>query len=99
MDVSDEEALRLAREAVDTLLQRAQAALTFSREPADIKCACDSLCELLRVWHTLNDHVSSSVGGLLRLVRQNCKHPGAQHGYNERDGSWMNACPICGETK
>lgn len=27
-----------------------------------------------------------------------CKHPGQKTGYNERDGSWANPCPVCGES-
>ena len=95
----DEEALRPLRAAVDALLQRAQAALTLSKEPADIKRACDDLRELLRVWNALDSHVTSSMSGLLQLVRKNCKHPDAARGYNERDGSWMSPCPICGESQ
>jgi len=97
--ITDEEALRPLRAAVDTLLQRAQAALTFSTEPTEIKRACDDLRELLRVWNAMANHVSSSVSGLLQLVRKNCTHPGAVYGHNERDGSWMSPCPICGESR
>ncbi len=35
---------------------------------------------------------------MLHLVRKGCTHQFAERGYNERDGSWMNACPHCGET-
>lgn len=27
-----------------------------------------------------------------------CTHPGQKTGYNERDGSWANPCPVCGES-
>ena len=27
-----------------------------------------------------------------------CPHPGQKTGYNERDGSWANPCPVCGES-
>ena len=27
-----------------------------------------------------------------------CNHPGQETGYNERDGSWANPCPICRES-
>lgn len=35
---------------------------------------------------------------MLKLARAGCKHVGAEHGHNDRDGSWMNACPHCGAT-
>lgn len=35
---------------------------------------------------------------LLTMVQRGCKHPGQQTGYNERDGSWANPCPVCGES-
>lgn len=94
--VPDEETLCSLRNSVEALLRQAQAALTFSKDPGDIKRACDALSEILRTWHVLDNHVSSSVRGLLQLVRQNCGHPNASRGYNERDGSWMNPCPTCG---
>lgn len=31
--------------------------------------------------------------------QQQCKHPGQQTGYNERDGSWANPCPVCGHSR
>lgn len=36
---------------------------------------------------------------MLRLVRKGCKHEGAERGFNDRDGSWMNACPHCRATE
>lgn len=36
---------------------------------------------------------------LIRMVREGCPHTGAETGFNERDGSWMNPCPHCGDTK
>ena len=36
---------------------------------------------------------------MLGLARQGCKHEGAQTGNNECNGSWMNPCPHCGESK
>lgn len=36
---------------------------------------------------------------MLEMVRRGCKHEGAQRGYNERDGNWMNPCPHCGESE
>jgi hypothetical protein len=96
---ADEETFRPLREAVASLLQRAQAALTFSTQPDDIKRACDQLGELLRTWNMLDGHFGSSVRGMLDLMQRNCKHPGAQRGYNERDGNWMNPCPTCGKSE
>lgn len=34
----------------------------------------------------------------LRHYQRTCKHPGQKTGYNERDGSWANPCPVCGES-
>jgi len=36
---------------------------------------------------------------MLSMVREGCDHKGAQTGYNDRDGSWMNPCPHCGLSK
>lgn len=33
---------------------------------------------------------------MLEMVTRGCDHKNAKRGYNERDGSWMNACPHCG---
>ncbi len=97
-NVLDEEATRPLREAMEALLQRAQGALTFSKQPDDIKRASDTLREILRMWSALDGHFSASVRGLLDLVQRNCKHPAATRGYNERDGNWMNPCPTCGRS-
>lgn len=95
-NVFDEEALRPLRDAMNALLQRAQAALTFSNQPDDIKRASDTLRAMLLMWRELDGHFSASVGGLLDMVQRNCKHPNAQRGFNERDGNWMSPCPTCG---
>ena len=34
----------------------------------------------------------------LRHYQSLCKHPGQKTGYNERDGSWANPCPVCGQS-
>ena len=96
---NNEEVFQHLRAGADALLQLAQNALTFSKEPGDIKRACDDLRDLLRGWTTLDKHVDSTVRGLLQLVQKNCAHQGAQHGYNERDGNWMSPCPTCGESR
>lgn len=52
----------------------------------------------------LTDYIKAANAGIevartmLHMVRKGCKHENAQRGYNERDGSWMNPCPHCGET-
>lgn len=33
----------------------------------------------------------------IKHYRKFCKHKGQKTGYNERDGSWANPCPICGD--
>ena len=30
------------------------------------------------------------------VYRKQCKHTNQKKGYNERDGSWGNPCPVCG---
>ena len=86
-------------EAVGKLLASAQMAFTPSDELADIKQSTDTLRALLREWQAHDKRVESTVIGLLRLVQSRCKHVGAQRGRNERDGSWMNACPTCGASE
>lgn len=34
----------------------------------------------------------------LGTIQAQCKHEGQKTGYNERDGSWANPCPTCGES-
>jgi prefoldin subunit 5 len=34
----------------------------------------------------------------MRHYQKMCHHPGQKTGYNERDGSWANPCPVCGES-
>jgi hypothetical protein len=84
------------KDAVEQLLASAQAAFTTSDEPADITQSTDALSALAREWQRHSERVRSTVTGLLNLVQSRCKHVGAQRGYNERDGSWMNRCPTCG---
>lgn len=36
---------------------------------------------------------------MLEAVRKGCEHKDAKRGYNERDGSWMNPCPHCGDSE
>ena len=40
----------------------------------------------------------TAVGSILKLYQQRCTHPGQKTGYNARDGSWANTCPVCGES-
>jgi hypothetical protein len=87
------------KDAVEQLLASAQAAFTTSDELAHIKQSTSALRELLREWQTHDKRVESTVVGLLRLVQARCTHVGAQRGRNERDGSWMNACPTCGASE
>ena len=87
------------KDAVEQLLASAQAAFTTSDEPADIKQSTDALSALAREWQRHSERVRSTVTGLLNLVQSRCKHVGAQRGYNDRDGSWMNSCPTCGASK
>jgi hypothetical protein len=39
------------------------------------------------------------LGRAVEHYRSFCTHPGQKTGYNERDGSWANPCPVCGESK
>lgn len=86
-------------EAVGKLLAAAQMTFTTSDDLADIKQSTNALRALLREWQAHDKRVESTVIGLLRLVQSRCKHVGAQRGSNERDGSWMNACPTCGASE
>ena len=36
---------------------------------------------------------------IIKHYQSQCSHPGQQTGYNERDGSWANACPVCGDSR
>lgn len=35
-------------------------------------------------------------GQAINHYQKQCKHPGQETGYNERDGSWGSPCPVCG---
>jgi hypothetical protein len=35
----------------------------------------------------------------IQHYQKQCKHPGQKTGYNERDGSWANPCPVCGDSR
>ncbi len=72
---------------------------TASRDPVKIKESTDRIAELLREWDAASKTVTRALRGLLDTVRSGCDHKGATTGYNERDGSWMNPCPTCGESK
>jgi hypothetical protein len=85
--------------AVVQLLDAAQTAFTTSDNPADIKQSTDVLRALFREWQAHDKRVESTMVGLLKLVQSRCKHVGAERGYNERDGSWMNPCPTCGASE
>lgn len=87
------------QEGVLELLAEAQMAFTASRSPEEMRRSTSSLREILEVWRMYNEQVGTAVYGLLTLVQRNCKHPNAQRGHNERDGSWMNTCPTCGASE
>ncbi len=82
--------------AVALLLAEAQTAFTSSADPADIQQSAEALRKLISAWRVQDQRVEATVIGLLRLVQARCPHAGAQHGRNERDGSWMTPCPTCG---
>jgi hypothetical protein len=86
-------------DAVSQLLTSAQLTFTISDAAADIKQSTDALRALLHEWRTHDSRVESTVVGLLRLMQSRCKHVGARRGHNERDGSWMAACPTCGASE
>jgi hypothetical protein len=63
--------------------------------PADrLKVECDRLSSEISTRKSEIEILRS----MLAMVRKGCTHPGQQTGYNDRDGSWANACPICGES-
>ncbi len=39
-----------------------------------------------------------AIRAILKTYQDRCTHPGQKTGYNERDGSWANTCPVCGES-
>lgn len=77
----------------------AQEAFTVSSDVAEITVSTAALRELLKEWQARNKMVEQAIVGLLKLVRQNCKHVGAERGYNDRDGVWMCPCPTCGHSE
>lgn len=60
----------------------------LERIPAEVKALKDRLAAIEAEKRILVQ--------LLSMVREGCPHEGAQTGYNERDGNWMNPCPTCG---
>lgn len=63
----------------------------FDQIPAEVKRLTDFLRE--------KEVDAAFARKMLMWVREGCNHENAEHGYNERDGLWMNACPHCGATK
>lgn len=86
---------KLLKDAVKEIIGEATAAFTIETDKRAIKESADKLSNLLREWNAMDGQVKKSIYSLLSVVRSNCKHEGAQRGYNERDGSWMNPCPTC----
>jgi len=44
------------------------------------------------------EHEVRALRGLLKAVRDTCKHKHPAQGYNDRDGSWAAPCIYCGHT-
>ena len=80
-------------------IEQAQKAFTASSDPTELRIACDKMRKILAEWNALDSAVRRTVRGLYATMQAACTHPDAQRGYNERDGDWMNRCPICGATK
>lgn len=65
----------------------------------DIKRVCDLLVQRLKDHKDLFEIERSAPQALLATLRERCTHPGVKRGYNERDGSWMARCHICGHSE
>lgn len=85
--------------AVGRFVGAATAAFTASRDHERIKTATTKIRDLLLEWRAASETVQRALGGLLDTIQAGCDHKGAQRGYNERDGSWMNPCPHCGRSE
>jgi hypothetical protein len=86
-------------ETVKSILGNAVAVFSASAEPSAIRSSSQALSDLLSRWAAADKQVRQTIGTMLMTVRANCKHAGAQTGYNDRDGSWMAPCPTCGESR
>lgn len=86
-------------EAVSESIAKATAAFVVSSDKVKIKEATTVLRAVLTEWQAKACSVQQAIAGLLDVIRRSCDHAGAQRGCNERDGSWMNACPHCGESR
>jgi hypothetical protein len=51
-----------------------------------------------KLWNeiTLRNSEIQLLHDAIKHYQKQCKHPGQQTGYNERDGDWANVCSICG---
>lgn len=86
----------------EALLVTAEAAskcLIVGKDKPRIKEATTELRQLLALWAEHNKAATETIRTLLAVAREWCDHAGAQRGYNERDGSWMNPCPTCGHSE
>lgn len=86
-------------EAVRAILSNAVLVFSVSPDESAIKSSSQALSDLLNRWVAADKQVRQTIGTMLETVRSNCKHKGAQTGYNERDGSWMAPCPTCGDSR
>lgn len=65
---------------------------------ADPASSAKAIRGLLADWKRFDKLVHTTLPGILEICTNACDHNGAQTGYNERDGSWMNPCPKCGHS-
>lgn len=63
---------------------------------SEIKREARRLMALLRDEDARHKAARSALVVQIQAVRGQCDHKGQETGYNERDGSWGNACPTCG---
>jgi rubrerythrin len=68
--------------------------ISFPVAPDQIKIEADRLMVEIRA----RKQELEVLWKLLEMVQKSCTHKGQQTGYNDRDGSWAAACPICGES-
>ena len=83
---------------MEATVKKFVAEMTTSFDPSDIRGSSGKLRDALTRWRNMNKFVETTLIGLLKIITSSCVHKGAQHGSNERDGSWMNTCPTCGHS-
>lgn len=87
------------QQQVAEFLRQASEHIVLDPNDENIKTATDNLRALMKQWVTYDKLVRTQISTLIGLACSHCKHPNARRGHNERDGSWMATCPVCGATE